>query len=187
MKTLVKIKNNKSITRFRVQHITLYEIYFNVKLDVSYYWLLKCDAWHVISKNVKDQKKLNDRNIKYKLIKYEKIHQYRLWNSIFRRVIIFKNVEFDELYMFVYFNKAFYWNENLKFFRIENIAFFESDFDYVSMFENNDLNDISRLNVLIKQSLNFQKTVKSLKNDDFIFLTFLTFAKPVHNAIDQND
>ena len=75
----------------------------------------------------------------------------------------------------------------MKFFKVEDIAFFENNFNYISMFENNNLNNISRLNISIKQSLNFQKTTKSLKNDNFTFLTFFIFTKLVRDAIDQNN
>ena len=49
------------------------------------------------------------------------INQYRLWNFLFKRVIIAKNVNFDEFFMFQYFNKIFYWNKNLKRFKTNDI------------------------------------------------------------------
>ena len=196
LKILVKIKNNESVVRLRVQHMTLYEIYFDVKFDFNHYRLLKCDVWHVIHKNVKNQKKFSDRNIKCKLINYERINQYRFWNSVFRRVIVFKNVEFDESYMLAYFNKTFYWDEDLKFFKTEDIAFSKNDFINISLNDNDDLSDISRLNALIKQSLNFQKIAESPRIEkiekNFTFFTFsaaffATFSKSIRDVVDQND
>ena len=130
MKTIIKLKNIDSVARFRIQHMISYEAYHGVKSDISHYRMLRCDAWHAVSKKIREQKKLSDKSIKCKLIDYESINQYRLWNPSSRRIFVFKNVEFDESYMLTYLNKAFHWDDDFELSIAEDFVSSENDSDY---------------------------------------------------------
>ena len=127
LKIVIYLKNRNFVTRLRIQHVIFFETYFNEKLNVNYYRLIKYDVWLAISNDVKNQKKLNVKKIKCKFLNYVNINQYRFWNFLFKRVIIAKNVNFDEFFMFQYFNKIFYWNKNLKYFKTNNIVQLKND------------------------------------------------------------
>ena len=127
LKIVIYLKNRNFVTRLRIQHVIFFETYFNVKSNVNHYRLIECDVWLAISNDVKNQKKLNVKEIKCKFLNYVNINQYRLWNLLFKRVIIAKNVNFDEFFMFQYSNKIFYWNENLKCSKANNIAQLKND------------------------------------------------------------
>ena len=65
--------------------------------------------------------------------------------------------------------------------------FFENNFDYV--FKKND-NDNFRLNVLNKQSLNFEKKIESISNNENFLISFakmLRNAKKARDEIELNE
>ena len=109
LKTIVYLRNKFLCTRLRVQHVTLYEVYFDKRSKLSHLRLIDCDAWLTLFKKRSDQKKLSSREIKCKFLRYADTNQYRLWNFIFRRVITARDVHFDESYMLKYFNKIYNW------------------------------------------------------------------------------
>ena len=164
LKTLVKLKNCGPVSRLRVQNMTPYEAYYNVKPDLSHFRLLGCDAWHAISKEVKGQKKLSDRGVKCKLIGYEGTHQYRLWNPATRRVFISRDVEFDESYMLAYPNQAFHWDGDSELSMPEDFA--TPGGDEVLPHEEANVEDIIRLDTPNRKSLDRQHGGQSSQEDE---------------------
>ena len=138
--------------------------------------MIECDVWLVISKKVKNQKKLNFRDIKCKLLDYKKINQYRLYNFISRRVVTVKNVIFDEFSMLSRKSKAYHWNDDYECSMSKNFVHFENfrKFNEFTSFNNNDdynqsknlVQQIIRLKIEIRR-LSSSRTKKSvIVNDD---------------------
>ena len=116
LKTIVYFRNRFFCIRLRIQHVIFYEIYFDKKSNLNHLRFIDCDVWLTLFKKKFDQKKFNSKKIKCKFLKYVDINQYRLWNSIFKKIITTKNIHFDESYMLKYFNKIYNWT----FFKFDN-------------------------------------------------------------------
>ena len=160
--------------------------------------MLKCDVWLIISKKIKNQKKLSFRSIKCKLFDYRRINQYRLYNSIFRRIVTIKNVIFDESSMLNRKSRAYHWDDDYECFMSENFVHFEN-FKKSNEFTSSDNNDdydqsknfvqqIARLKTEIKR-LSLSKTKKSIiMNDDFRVSSLREKEKMKNiNNVDEND
>ena len=96
--TIIYFRNRFSIIKLRIREIdkTFYEIWIDDRFELNHLRIIKCDAWHHISKKTSDQKKFNDRTIKCQLLNYASINQYKLWNPTSKKMIVSKNVIFDE-------------------------------------------------------------------------------------------
>ena len=88
--TIVYLKNINLCTT--LQEKTSYEIWKNRKSNLTH--LHSFETYCVINK--KKVKKLDDQDIKCRLLRYENFNQYILWNSERRRIIRAVHVRFDE-------------------------------------------------------------------------------------------
>ena len=105
----------------RGKHITPMQAYDNKKPDISHLRLIGCDAWLAIGKEHQGQKKLSDRGVKCKLLGYAGTNQYRLYNPVSGRVIVARDVEFDESPMLRASSKAYHWDGDLATSRPEDL------------------------------------------------------------------
>ena len=190
-KTIIYLKNRAFVSRLRLQnkHITFYKIYENKKFDINHYRIIECDVWLTISKNVKNQKKFNDRAIKCKLLSYRDINQYRLYNFVFKRVITIKDVVFDEFTMLDRKSRAFYWDDDQKYFKIENFDSFENDIelnDFTFSKKNDDddddsINEITLLKICIKMLL-IKKSKNNNSNEKSSRVNTIDRSKKINNV-----
>ena len=116
--------------------------------------MIECDVWLIIDKNVQNQKKLSFREIKCKFFDYRSINQYRFYNSIFRRVVIAKNVVFDESSMIDRNIKIHHWNDDYECFISKNFVISE---------DNKKFNDFSSFDHNFDQFENFIQQITMLK------------------------
>ena len=96
--TIIYFRNRFSVIKLRIREIDkiFYEIWIGDRFELNHLRIIECDAWHHISKKISSQKKFNDRIVKCQLLRYAEINQYKLWNSISKKMIVSKNVIFDE-------------------------------------------------------------------------------------------
>lgn len=94
----VVIRNRSPATRLRVRGVnkTPYEVWIGDRPELGYLRIIGCDAWRQISKETPSQKKFRDRAVKCQLLGYTGTNQYRLWNPSSKKVIVSRDVTFDE-------------------------------------------------------------------------------------------
>jgi len=111
--TSVYLRNRSPATRLRIRGIqkTPYEVWYGRKPDLGRLRIIGCDAWHHVPKETPGQKKLSARAIKYRLLGYEGRNQYRLWNPVARKVIVSRDVTFDESSALHLPNKQTHWDD----------------------------------------------------------------------------
>lgn len=99
--TSIYLKNPSPSARLKRRGIfkTPYEVGYKKKPNLGHLRIIGCDAWHHVPKETPSFKKLDQKAVKCRLLGYEGTYQYRLWNPTFRRVILSRDVTFDEASM----------------------------------------------------------------------------------------
>ena len=99
LRTSIYLKNRSPCKTLRLQHITPYEAISGNTPDLSHLRLIGCIAWVHIpeeARKASGDKKLGDRAKQCFLVGYEGSNQYRCYDPVSGKVIISRDVTFDE-------------------------------------------------------------------------------------------
>ena len=99
LRTAIYLKNRSPCKTLRLQHMTPFEAISGNVPDLSHLRLIGCLAWVHIPEEVRKasgEKKLGDRAKQCYLVGYEGSNQYRCYDPISRKVIISRDITFDE-------------------------------------------------------------------------------------------
>jgi len=92
VKAVAYVKNRCS----RVDEIILFQTDNEFQSDVSNLRALECKAWVHVSK-ITDHHKLDSRFWQDIMIDYEEMNQWQIYNSVNRKIHVFRDIKFDEL------------------------------------------------------------------------------------------
>ena len=152
----IYLKNRTSSKRLTLRDIkkTSFEIWFKQKLNLEQLRIIECNVWYHLFKKLSSHKKLSDRAVKCKLLRYENINQYKLYNSTTHRLFMSRNVIFDEMSLLELSTMIIkhFWND-IEFDEVESI-YENNDVEIDASHENDSDNDKQRLTESLRANSN---------------------------------